>query len=257
MKHITSAGNSLIKFIHSLDRHPVRVREGLFLVEGDILVRECLEAGIVIQTLLVDIDRIDRYREIIRTLQAADAEILTCTRRVLAHVSSLKTPQGILAVGRIPTGTGQINPSGRYIACENIQDPGNAGAILRSAVAFGMDGAIFCGGCDLYSGKVIRGSMGAVLKLPIMIYPNCAEMYAALQVSNISVFAAALGPDATPIDAGIRKPGAAVLIGNEGSGLSPEALALCDRAYYIPMDPKTQSLTAAVAASIILWEMTK
>ena len=128
-----------------------------------------------------------------------------------------------------------LRPGGRYVLLEQLQNAGNVGNILRTAEALGMDGALFCGDAvDLFSPKVLRGSMGSALRLPTVHYGSARQAAQALH------------------DAGLC---GAVAVGNEGHGLSGEMLDLCDKLVVIPMKGQTESLSAPCAAAILLWEL--
>lgn len=257
MTYITSPVNPTVKYYSSLSRSKVRSRDGVFLIEGDILVRESIAAGIGMVSAMVDQTRMDAVKDLIDTLQAANVSIYCASPAAMARASSLETPQSILAVGRIPQSPESMDIHGRYIVCEGLQNPGNAGAILRSAAAFGMDGVLFVGSCDVYSVKVLRGSMGAVYKVPVFVFQNAEQASARLKQYHIHSYAAVVGEKAKPLTEVNFSGGCAIWIGNEGNGLSQTAVDFCEDKVYIPMQQHTESLNASVAASILMWEMSK
>ena len=137
---------------------------------------------------------------------------------------------------------------------ENVQDPGNVGTILRTADAFDCDGVFIVNACaDPYSPKTARATMGAVFRRDV--YQCTAdELCALLQKSNLPLYGTALRNDTVSLrDAELSR--AAVAIGSEGRGLSAEILSKCEKTIKIPMSPRCESLNAAVAASVVLWEM--
>ena len=142
------------------------------------------------------------------------------------------------------------------VLLDGVQDPGNLGTILRTADAFALDAVILCEGCtDPTAPKVVRATMGAAFRQPVYHMP-LAEAIAALKTRGLPVYAAALEPDSvrsTTLDL----HGAAVIIGSEGRGVTRQALELCDRKMVIPMAGRAESLNAGVAASILIWEMTR
>lgn len=257
MTYISSPVNPTVKYYSSLSRSKVRARDGVFLIEGDILVRESIHADIQMVSAMVDETRMNAIGDIIEDLQQKNVPIYVASSAAMARASSLDTPQNIIAIGHVPPSPQDMNPHGRYVVCEGLQNPGNAGAILRSAAAFGMDGVIFVGSCDVYSVKVLRGSMGAVYKVPVYVYSNVEQVSVMLQQHKIQSYAAVVGESAKPltsIDFGV---GCAIWIGNEGNGLSESAIDFCENKVYIPMQQNTESLNASVAASIFMWEMSK
>ena len=153
--------------------------------------------------------------------------------------------------------SGMLAQVGRAILLDGIQDPGNLGTILRTADAFALDLVILCEGCtDPTAPKVVRATMGAAFRQPACQMP-LAEAVSALHARGIPVYAAALEPDSVPLPPEGLPKHSAVIIGNEGNGVTPEALALCDQKLIIPMAGRAESLNAGVAAAILIWEMTK
>ncbi len=257
MEYISSKANPTIKYYNSLERGKIRTRDGVFLLEGDVLVREAMAAGVSFVSVLVNQTRLDSVRDLVNVLESRGVPIYSVAPAALAHASTLDTPQSILAIGKTPKTQLTISPVGRYVVCEQIQNPGNAGAILRSAAAFNFSGVFFVGGCDIYSPKVLRGSMGAVFKVPVFTCDSPQQVAALLDQHNIQTYAAVVEDAALPITDVTFSNGSAVWIGNEGNGLSKDAVDLCSNKVYIPMQRHTESLNASVAASIFMWEMSK
>ena len=170
---------------------------------------------------------------------------------LMAYVSPMKTPQGILFTCRIPDVRMPADGS-RYAVLEGVQDPGNIGAVLRTARAMGYDGVYLLPGCaDACSPRAVRASMGAVFQLPLR-EADYAELEE-LKQQGIELYAAALTDESTDVrqaDYGRF----AICIGSEGSGLSERLLKKCGRCIRIPMESSCESLNAAVAAGIIMWE---
>ena len=139
----------------------------------------------------------------------------------------------------------------------SLQDPGNIGAVLRSALAFGCDGLILSDDCpDLYSPKVLRAAMGGVFRQPVLVSRDLPELIRSMREKGIDTLAAALDRSAmTSDEARLDRDGVAVVIGNEGSGLSTEMIEACGKTVFIPISARSESLNASVAASIFLWEM--
>lgn len=257
MIYITSPVNPTIKYYNSLSRAKIRSRDRVFTVEGDVLLREALAAGIEFVSAIVDQARIQQVTELIDALESRQVPVYCAPISALERASTMETPQSIMAVCRIPDVTVPMKKQGKYVVCENLQNPGNAGAILRSAAAFGMDGVFFVGGCDIYSIKVLRGSMGAVFRIPVQTVSTAAEVSEYLKEKHISSYAAVVGNNARAVSKCLFDDSCAVWIGNEGNGLTDEAIACCENRVYIPMQHNTESLNASVAASILMWEMSK
>ena len=162
------------------------------------------------------------------------------------------------AKGDSPDWGGALAPpaelaGGRYLLLDGVQDPGNVGTIWRTADAFGADGLILCGGCaDPWNPKTVRATMGAVFRLPVYECPleTAAER---LSAAGLPLYAAALRDDTVDVRE-IPLGSCAVAIGSEGRGVSQEALELCSRTLRIPMAETCESLNAAAAAAVLLWE---
>ena len=139
------------------------------------------------------------------------------------------------------------------IVLENLQDPGNVGTVLRTAAALGMDLVILAGECaDPYNPKAVRAAMGAVFRQKVARM-DLADLAARLKEWKLPLYGAALADDARDVRS-VSLAKAAVAVGNEGNGLSRELLELCDAKIIIPMTPGSESLNAAVAASVLMWE---
>ena len=157
---------------------------------------------------------------------------------VMASISPAKTPQGVLFTCRAPVlPVPETLPGRRYVVLDGVQDPGNVGTVLRTLDAFDADGLLLTGGCaDPFGPKTVRASMGAVFRRPVWsVTPE--ELGDLLRRSGIPLYGAALRPDAM-----------------DARQLSREVLDLCDKTVLIPMSPRCESLNAAIAAAVLLWE---
>lgn len=173
---------------------------------------------------------------------------------VMKSISPMEAPQGALFTAQLPEQSPPERLTGkRYLALEGVQDPGNVGTVLRTADAFGADGLFLLPGCaDLYNPKTVRASMGALFRLPVW---RCTleELETLSSHSRLPLLGSALRSDAADVrQADLGQ--AVVLIGSEGRGLSPEALRCCAGTVRIPMRERCESLNAAAAAAILLWE---
>lgn len=173
---------------------------------------------------------------------------------VMKSVSPAQTPQGILSVCGMPDRSLPERLEGRrYVVLDGVQDPGNVGTILRTADAFRADGLFLVNACaDLYNPKTVRATMGAVFRCPVWTCGTDA-LRTLLTVSGLPLYGAALRADtedARTVDYGR----CAIAIGSEGRGLSREMLAVCDKTVLIPMREHCESLNAAIAAAVLLWE---
>ena len=174
---------------------------------------------------------------------------------VMASLSPMKAPQGALFTFRLPDLTAPEQLTGdRYLVLDGVQDPGNVGTIWRTADAFETDGLLLTNACaDPFSWKTIRATMGAAFRMPV--WEVTPEQLAALTAqSGLTLLATALRADTIPLQA-VHAPRTAVVIGSEGSGVSQEVLGLCSETVRIPMNPRCESLNAAAAAAVVLWEL--
>ena len=171
----------------------------------------------------------------------------------MSYISPMETPQGALFLCRLPEKT-SFQPKPGMLLLDGIQDPGNVGTILRTANALGITVALLEGCADPYSHKVVRSSMGAVFRTPV-IQTTWEQARKACAEAGIPIGVTALSPRAKDL----RKAdlaAMAVVIGSEGQGVRKEILDNADAELIIPMNPRCESLNAAIAASIVMWEMT-
>ena len=248
MERITSRQNPLMAHIRKLaSSRSYRRETGEYLGDGVKLLEEALRWGAAI-TVVVCTEGV--------SLPALPAglRLVEVPGELMAYISPMETPQGVLFLAKQPA----LRPperleAGRYLALEGVQDPGNVGTILRTADAFEADGLFLLEGCaDPYGPKTVRASMGAVFRRPVW---RCtlSELTDLLQAAHLPLYGAALRADT--LDARqVDWRHAAVLVGSEGRGLSPEALDACTATVKIPMSSRCESLNAAVAAAVLLWE---
>ena len=252
-KEITSKDNAVIKQISKLQSSARERREtGLFVAEGLRVCDDCADNGIRFVTLVLSKNFYEKQGATLQKYIKNADQILLVSDNVFQKIADTKTPQGILAVGKIPQNDAEkIKKNGRQIAIENLADPSNVGAIARTAEALGIDGIIVSSdGCDPYSPKVIRASMGTVLRMDIFV---ADELIPFLTTSELKLFACVVsgGKDIRTVD---FKNGSAVIIGNEANGLTEEICNLSEEVT-IPMSGFAESLNAAAAAAIAMWEL--
>ena len=183
-----------------------------------------------------------KNKEFLEKLQAP-VELLTDT--VFAYVSDTKTPQGILAI---------VQKAPHLVVLDNLQDPGNLGTIFRTAEAAGVTGILLSKDCvDVYNPKVIRSTMGAVFRMPFLYVEDLPEKIKELQKKSIKTYAAHLRGE-NAYDEEDYTTGCAFLIGNEGNGLRDEVADCANCLIRIPMEGEAESLNAAVAAAVLMFE---
>jgi len=249
---ITSRKNPLIIKLAKLSDRKHRKAEGLFLAEGVKLAAEAAAAGVVEYLLFTDGHE---SSPIVREVEKSGGEIIAVSREVLEKISTESAPQGMIAVCRMSR---ELHTSSdgdqRILILDRVRDPGNMGTIMRSAEAFGNVHLLTAGCADIYNPKTVRGSMGAIFRLKITDFSDTAEAVEYARASGFRVFGAALDDTAVKLGECVLGNKDAVIIGTEGSGITPEVLSMCDGKIYIPMTGG-ESLNCSVAASVIMWEM--
>lgn len=250
MERLTSRQNPLMSHIRKLNGSKAYRRQaGEFTGEGPKLLEEARKARVPLAVVVT----------------APGVEVPDCgeARRVevpadlLAGLCDTKTPQGVLFVCALPdTAPPEKLEGNRYLVLDGLQDPGNVGTIWRTADALGADGILLVNGCaDPFSPKTMRSTMGACFRLPVYEV-TAEELPALLERSGLPLYATALRKDTVDIrDADLTH--CAVVIGSEGRGISDGMLALCEKTIKIPMRDRCESLNAASAATVVLWEMAK
>lgn len=255
---ITSLQNRNVKEAAALSaKKKERDRQGLFVVEGKKMFGEAPAEWIsrVYIAESAEAEILEQYRAKLSGLSYE-----TVSDEVFAKMSDTVTPQGILCLVRqqhynIEEMLENANKKRvLFILLEDIQDPGNLGTIFRTAEAAGADGVIMSERTtDIYNPKTIRSTMGAVYRVPFFYAENFPSIINKLQERNISVYAAHLKAE-NAYDVCDYKKGTAFLIGNEANGLSRETASCADQWISIPMEGRAESLNAAVASSILLYE---
>jgi TrmH family RNA methyltransferase len=272
---ITSRENSWLKrFRAALSGE--RGEDGMVGVEGVRLVEAALGSRLSVEALLVS-ESGARHLTRVAPLLAADVPVLRTSDKLFAGVADTQTPQGIAALVRPRMATIETLMAGTplLVALVGVQDPGNVGTIVRAAEAFGATGAATCpsdgiGTADPFGPKALRASAGSALRLPIVIGISPAILLTQLRIFRVKVYAAVAAEDSKiqgmeasshllrPWDVDWQGP-AAILIGNEGSGLPADLVRAANARVYIPQAAATapvgiESLNAAMAASVLLYE---
>ncbi len=259
---ITSKDNQTVKDIAKLMSSAKERREkGMFVAEGVRLCGEVPENGIEIEELLYTEEAYVKYTTAIEELEKQAKKAYVITEEIAEKISDTLSPQGVFCTGKIRQNTLDIENmkiDGQFVLLENIQDPANVGAIFRTAEAIGLNGAILSADCcDLYNPKVMRASMGAVFRFPAAVVENVPEFVKKIRLNGMRPLASVPDSDASKIT-GVRFfKGVVMCIGNEGNGLTKETIAACGERVTIPMNGRAESLNAATAASIMMWEMTR
>jgi len=248
---ITSTTNTKIKWVRHLQaQRSARAAEGLFVIEGVRLAEEAARAGAAPRLVLHTDDLDARGRAALAALAATGAAVEAVSPAVMAAASDTRNPAGLLAVLPQPA---LLVPDSLTLALvlDGLADPGNLGTALRTAAAAGVE-AVFLtpGTVDAFNPKVVRAAAGAHFQVPIV-----AAVWDALpsQLAGLAVWRAEANGD-TPYDQVDWRPPSALLIGAEADGPGPQAQALAPRTTRIPMPGRAESLNAAIAAGVLLFE---
>ena len=253
---ITSRSNGRIKDICRLiSSGRFRNENGLFVIEGLRICTDAMQSNIKFRTLLVSDTALVKHKDAADELAKSAGEVITLPDSLFETLSDTKSPQGIMAVCEIPSHKYEIKQGAKYIALETLSDPANLGTIARTAEAVGIDALILSAdSCDHYSPKALRAGMGSLFRLPVIIADNFTDYMEELKQNGFKIYAAVPDNSAKSVKETDFSGSAAVMIGNEGNGLSECAKALGTKVT-IPMKGRAESLNAAAAASIIIWEM--
>lgn len=249
MENITSRKNRIICHFRSIagDRE-YRYSCGEYVCDGLKTLREALHCGAQLCCVL--------WKEKAEEVELPESVVqYTAPAELFEYASPLKSSGGPVFTVKMPKRDENYKLE-RAIVLENLQDPGNVGTVIRTANAFNIDAVILVGACaDLYNPKTVRASMGAIFRQRVLTM-SIAELDELTQKQALPLFGAALSDKAADLR-NVEIHRACVSIGSEGRGLSQELLDVCGGEIIIPMNPESESLNAAVAASVIMWEMSK
>ncbi len=260
MLFVTSKDNSNIKKAVKLKSSAKERRKcGLFLAEGLRICMDAVKSGAQIQTLFVTEKAYQKHSEEFAVLEANAQNTICVSENIFAIMSDTQSPQGFLSVIKTLDKTNEfdtIKCDGKYLALDNVQDPSNLGTVLRSAEAFNVSGVILSSDCcDIYNPKVVRGSMGAVFRIPFIIQNSIKDFLE--KNPEVNSYASVVNADAKSLtDVNFQTP-CVVVVGNEGNGIKAETEKACAHSITIHMEGKAESLNASVAAAILMWEMMK
>ncbi|MBP3656158.1 MAG: RNA methyltransferase [Clostridia bacterium] len=254
MKEIASVHNPAVQFLRELQKPRARRESGLFLAESVKMVREAVALGLC-RTLVVEAARSGEYAQLIDDVQAQGCEVLLVTPAIMQAISEQKTPQGIACTVQIRPEPQALDGE-RLIALDGVQDPGNVGTILRTADAAGFDGALLGAGCaDLYGPKTLRATMGSVFRVPTMRTDDLAGALEAMKQRGYAIVATELGGEDFYAHCPHRR--CVLVIGSEGRGISQQVRAAATHHLALPMRGGAESLNAAVAAGIMIYEIAR
>lgn len=252
---ITSKDNDFIKHLKKLKDKKYREEYGEFIVEGIKMIQEAIDEKAIIKDIIVCDDcKNQEYFSKEFLYEIAKYNCIYVTEKVFLQITDVTNPQGILAVIDKKKIDSDINyDSDLFLILDNIQDPGNMGTILRTADSINLKQIIVAKGtADVYNPKVVRSTMGAIFRVKVIEIEDLTKVVKEMKKRKIKVYATDLATNSSIYDVDYKK--SAIIIGNEANGVSKQLLDLADQKIKIPMIGKTESLNAAVATGIILYE---
>ena len=281
MQTITSRQNPVVVWAVKLEDKKERERSRSFRFDGVKLFAEAIRSGVELTHILFRKSSLEsvllKTEKIVgRTLSSFDVEfgkncrICEISDSVFDKISTEKAPEGVICIGKYidkfhkiatinKVGSNEVQyKEEKIILAESMRDPSNLGAVIRCAVAMGIDRLILSSDCaDIYNSKTVRASMGTLFSLKISIAEDMCTVIQELRESGRRVFAATLTKDAQRLGEFELFSHDCIVIGNEGHGLSDKIIDACDKRVFIPIADGAESLNAATAASIFMWELRK
>lgn len=254
MEKITSRNNPKIKYACSLKKSAARNEEKLLLAEGLRLCRDAAENGVNIEQCFLT-EQLASSPECENIINVSKHTYII-DGHIAEKLADTKNPQGIFCVCEMPKAQEKIAFEGKYIFLENLRDPGNLGTVIRTAEAFGLSGAVLFGCCDAYSPKVLRASMGAVFRFPLIEVSDETEFINSALQGGMELFCAVVNPDAEDVKVLEGKKGVITAVGNEANGLCENILSF-GRNITVHMAGRAESFNASQAATILMYEMSK
>lgn len=253
---ISSNSNKYIKLVEKLQKSSkARNESGLFVLEGLRICEDAFDNGIVIENVFVSVSFYEKTRDIAKKFFQGSKLNFVVNDSLFLKICDTKTPQGIIVVAKKPDSSDSIDNNGKYIALDSIADTSNLGAICRTAEALGLSGIIINNtSCDPYSPKSLRASMGTLLRMPVFITDDLPAFLTQNGLSGVSLV---VDKTAQKLDNFNFEQGDVIIIGNEANGIGNEVKTASRALVTIPMSGKTESLNAAGAAAIAIYEYTK
>lgn len=256
MQVITSKDNEIVKNIKKLKEKKYRDQTGQYIIEGIKLVKEAIEEKANIQKIVLCEDcENDGTIEKALMYEIAKYDCIYVSKKVFDSITDVNTPQGILAIiKRKALGEQEISyKEDLIVVLDGIQDPGNLGTILRTVDSVGLSQIVLSEKtADPYNPKVVRSTMGAIFRLNIIQSNNIIEDLKKIKKNRFKLLATSLENSESIYNIDLNRK--AIIIGNEANGVSKEVFDIVDEKTKIPMLGKTESLNAAVATGVILYE---
>lgn len=243
MEIIRSKSNNLVKQIKKLQQK--KYRRSSYLIEGWHLLEEAVKAGATIQHILVVEEYVDRVAHM--------EQVTVVSPEIMQDLTDSKSPQGVLAQLALPSQDLPERLDGRFLVLEDVQDPGNVGTIIRTADAAGFDGVFLTDkSADIYNMKVLRSMQGSHFHLPIYRLP-IEDVFSTLKNNQVEVLATTLSSQSVDYRQVLPKASFALVMGNEGQGISDFVAEEADQLVHITMPGQAESLNVAIATGILVF----
>lgn len=259
MTVITSKDNPSVKLYMKLSASKKeRKNSGMYVLEGFRLITDAVQEDSSVKQIFFTEDAYEKYYNELSQVDLKEVKILIISNELGIKISCTEKPQGVFAICSIPPAGDlkkSIKKDGKYVVLHQLQDPGNLGMIIRTADAVGIDGVILSESCELYSPKVIRSTMGSVFRMDVFEISSLDELFSCFEENGITSYAAVIDKDAEDLRTCSFEGGCAVFIGNEGNGLPADVSSRCNVRATIRMSGHINSLNAAMATGIFMWEM--
>lgn len=258
-KDIISRDNKRIKYAAKLlNSAKFRSENKQFVIEGIRLCEDALLSGVFIKQVFFTKKAKIKYSTIIDKIIDASENSNLVEDEILKLISDTQNPQGIVCICEMNNDCKEIARK-HILALEDINDPSNMGTILRTAEAFGFDSIVISKNCcDIYNPKVLRGSMGAVFRIKFKTVISMPEFISTMNAKGVISCASLPSADSISIqELDFKSASYLMVIGNEAQGIREDTIKVCKKKVTIPMPGKSESLNAATAASILMWEMVR
>ncbi len=259
MEKITSSQNGKVKaLVKLISSAKERKKTGSFLLEGVRLCSDAKRSNVKIEELYFTESCLKKYENEINELINYSVSAFEITDEVARKIQDTENTQGVFAKCSMPqneTTFDNLDKNGKYIVLENLQDPSNLGAVVRTAEALGIDGAVMVSCCDVFNPKAQRSAMGSLLRLKFVRCQGIDEVISFAKANNIKTVATVVDSSADKIIDTDFSGGIMLIIGNEGNGISDETKLKADKRVTIPMLGRAESLNASMAACIAMWEV--
>jgi TrmH family RNA methyltransferase len=256
MLKITSKDNKLVKSTKKLliDKK-YRDLTNLFVAESYRVIDTLINNKINIRNLIVSSE--SKYFQLAKDYEKNGVDVVILPKNIFNSLTTLSTSDALIGIFNKPKNNFNIIKNGKYIILDRIQNPGNLGSIIRTAVGFNVDGIIISNdSVDLYNPNIIRATMGSCFSVPIKFVTSLVDTINQLHQQAFKIYATAISSNAKKLnEISFKQESTAVIFGNEGNGLKEDVIKMCDEIIYIPVSAKIDSLNVSVAVGIVLYKL--